>query len=199
MAADFMVQQARFRNSIFIALFILIGCSQKEKIVITQKVASIDPSLKFVNGILYRSNDLFTGIVYSFYEGTKDTAEISEFLNGKENGEWKKFYPDQSLKEKREFKTGKKIGEYIAYWKNGNKKLDYKFSNDEYEGTCSEWNRQGVLIKEMNYRKGHEEGSQKMFYDNGKIRSNYVMIEGRRYGLLGTKNCINVSDSIFKK
>ena len=49
----------------------------------------------------------------------------------------------------------------------------------------------------MNYVKGHEEGSQKMYYDNGKIRSNYTIIAGRRYGLLGTKNCVNVADSVF--
>lgn len=53
-------------------------------------------------------------------------------------------------------------------------------------------------MKEMNYKKGFEEGSQKMFYDNGKVKVNYIMINGRRYGLLGTKNCVNVSDSVFK-
>jgi hypothetical protein len=38
---------------------------------------------------------------------------------------------------------------------------------------------------------------QTWWYDNGKVKSNYRIIEGRRFGLLGTKNCINVSDSIF--
>jgi len=194
-----MARQVQFRNSVFIAIFILIGCSQKERITTSEKAISTDPLLRSVNGILYRSDHLFTGTVYDFYEGTQDTAEILGFLNGKENGEWRKFYPDGSVKEKREFKNGKKIGKYVAYWENGNKKLDYVFENDEYNGTCREWNRQGILIQEMNYKKGYEEGSQKMFYDNGKIRSNYVMIDGRRYGLLGTKNCINVSDSIFNK
>jgi antitoxin component YwqK of YwqJK toxin-antitoxin module len=51
----------------------------------------------------------------------------------------------------------------------------------------------------LNYQKGHEEGEQKWWYDNGKIKANYIIKDGRRYGLLGTKNCINVSDSIFKK
>jgi antitoxin component YwqK of YwqJK toxin-antitoxin module len=47
------------------------------------------------------------------------------------------------------------------------------------------------------FKDGQEEGSQKLWYDNGKIRANYVIIKGKRYGLLGTKNCKNVSDSIF--
>ena len=74
----------------------------------------------------------------------------------------------------------------------------YLFSNDEYEGTCREWNEAGRLVKEMNYKAGYEAGSQRSWYDNGRIRANYVIEDGRRYGLLGTKNCVNVSDSIFK-
>ena len=73
----------------------------------------------------------------------------------------------------------------------------YVFVNDEYEGTCREWSSDGLLVKEMNYLKGHEEGSQRWWYDNGKIKANYIIKQGRRYGLLGTKNCMNVSDSIF--
>jgi antitoxin component YwqK of YwqJK toxin-antitoxin module len=55
----------------------------------------------------------------------------------------------------------------------------------------------GKLIHLANYKNGQEEGTQKLWYDNGKIRANYVIKNGKRYGLLGTKNCINVSDSIF--
>jgi antitoxin component YwqK of YwqJK toxin-antitoxin module len=51
----------------------------------------------------------------------------------------------------------------------------------------------------MHYKKGYEEGLQQFYYDNGKVKANYFMKAGRRYGLLGTKNCVNVSDSIFKK
>ena len=47
----------------------------------------------------------------------------------------------------------------------------------------------------MNYYNGKEQGSQKVWYNNGKIKSNYVVKDGRRYGLLGTKNCTNVKDT----
>ncbi|MCX6338150.1 MAG: toxin-antitoxin system YwqK family antitoxin, partial [Bacteroidetes bacterium] len=66
-----------------------------------------------------------------------------------------------------------------------------------YEGELSEWTFDGKLIHLAHYIDGQEEGSQKLWYDNGKIRANYVIIKGKRYGLLGTKNCKNVSDSIF--
>jgi antitoxin component YwqK of YwqJK toxin-antitoxin module len=51
----------------------------------------------------------------------------------------------------------------------------------------------------MTYRKGYEDGLQQQFYESGKVKANYMMLDGRRYGMLGTKNCVNVSDSIFKK
>lgn len=193
-----MAQLAQLRNSILIAILVC-SCAEQQKPIIAERISSADTSLKMVNGIVYRSNKLFTGTIYKLYLNTTDTAELANYKNGKEDGEWKKFDPDGSLKEKRTFDKGKKVGEYIAYWENGNRKLEYVFKDDEYEGTCREWNADGALIKEMNYKKGHEDGSQKMFYDNGKVRSNYVMIDGRRFGLLGTKNCVNVSDSIFKK
>ena len=149
------------------------------------------------DGRMYKSESLYSGIIYTLFPGTKDTAELTGFTNGKEHGTWKKFFPNGKLKGIRQYDNGKKTGEYIAWWDNGNRMVDYLFANDEYNGTCKEWNRDGIMIKEMNYNKCYEDGMQRSWFDNGKIRANYKMIEGRRYGLLGTKNCVNASDSIF--
>jgi hypothetical protein len=147
---------------------------------------------------LYKSHP-FTGIVFTCYPNGKDTAELAGFLAGKENGYRKRYYPNGQLREIREFDKGFKTGTYTAWWDNGQKRLQYFFKDDEYQGSCREWNTQGTLTKEMNYQNGYEAGPQKMFYDNGRVRANYIILNGRRYGLLGTKNCINVSDSVFKK
>ena len=37
---------------------------------------------------------------------------------------------------------------------------------------------------------------QQFWYNDGEIKSNYIIKNKRRYGLLGTKNCVNVSNSI---
>ncbi|TKT88108.1 toxin-antitoxin system YwqK family antitoxin [Dyadobacter frigoris] len=160
-------------------------------------ISSETPHLSSVNGRKFLGKTLFTGYIYDLYP-SGDTAEISGFLDGNEHGIRKKFYPGGRLREKREFNQGKKTGIYYAWWDNGDKMLKYHFKNDEYDGTCQEWNRYGRLIREMNYANGHEEGPQKLYYDNGKVRANYVILNGRRYGLLGTKNCVNVSDSVLK-
>jgi len=195
-----MAHQARFLNSAMFILLLLLftGCTPTGKHAMVYKVINeTTPGLKAVNGTLYLNDTLFTGTVFSIFAGTTDTAAIMNFSNGVEDGVWKKKYPNNALEETRQFKAGKKIGEYLAWWPNGNKKLQYRFNAGEYEGTCYEWNENGQLTKEANYKAGHEDGLQKIFYDNGKIHSNFMVINGRRYGLLGTKNCVNVSDSIF--
>ena len=202
MVVDFMERLVRFRNSFYCFIFfIAIGCAAPVKKESVQAIVlnSNDPALSAVNGIVLFNNQIFTGTLYTLYPDSKDTADIRSYFQGKENGTWKKFYPGGKIKEIRSFDNGKKTGDYTTWWENGNKQQHYFFKDDEYEGLCSEWNINEVLIKEMNYKKGHEEGPQKSYYDNGKIRSNYTIINGRRYGLLGTKNCVNVSDSIFNK
>lgn len=194
-----MVQRALFLSNIFAIILLLSGCNiTDQQLIANNKVSANEENLKSVNGIMFKNNEVFTGLVYALYRDTQDTAEITGYLNGKEHGIWKRFYANGKLQQRREFDHGKKTGMYIGWWENGNKKLNYFFENDEYNGVCREWNADGKLIKEMNYKMGYEDGPQKMFYDNGKIRSNYIIIKGRRYGLLGTKNCVNISGDVFK-
>ncbi|GAB4031239.1 toxin-antitoxin system YwqK family antitoxin [Spirosoma gilvum] len=163
-----------------------------------QTFNAISVHLSKQNGLAVANNHPFTGIVYTLSENEKDTVEVVGFLNGKEHGEWKRFYGAGKLAEKRFFNNGQKTGDYLAWWPNGTKKLAYHFENGEYNGVCREWSQSGLLLKEMTYTNGYEEGPQKQFYENGKIKANYVMISGKRYGLLGTKNCVNTTDSLFK-
>jgi antitoxin component YwqK of YwqJK toxin-antitoxin module len=158
-----------------------------------------DIHLENNNGLAIYKGKPFSGIVYSFYPNTKDTAEVIGFNKGKEHGEWKQFFPNGKLHQQRYFNNGTKVKTLKEWWENGKIKISGSFLKGENDGEYKEWNREGRLTKEMHYTLGYEEGSQKQFYDNGKIRSNYIMKKGKRYGLLGTKNCVNVTDSIFQK
>ncbi len=133
---------------------------------------------------------------YAFYPGTNDTLSVTAFYNGLEHGEFKRFHENGALMEQRYYAMGVKTGPLKRYWSNGKIQAVYFFANGEYQGTCREWNPEGKLVREMNYERGYESGSQKQWYDDGSIRSNYIIRNSRRYGLLGTKNCINVSDSV---
>ncbi|CAN5332074.1 hypothetical protein BH09BAC2_BH09BAC2_07760 [soil metagenome] len=183
----------------FIILIFFCSCNAAVKETSALPMAnSVHAQITNSNGIILSKGKPFTGVLFTLYPETSDTAAIQQFENGKEDGEWRKYYPDRSIKEIREFLNGYKTGMCRAWWPNGKKMFESRFLNDEYEGAYLEWNMNGLLIKKMNYIAGHEEGNQQWWYDNGKIKANYIIKNGRRFGLLGTKNCVNVSDSIFK-
>ncbi len=192
-----MVYLEQFRNSIiFLSLTLMISCSPK-KIQYLELVNEESFQCQQSKGLMYVDGELFSGQLFKLYPSCEDTMYIKEYIEGKRNGEWRKYYPTQQMAEIRNFQNGYKTGRYLGWWPNGGKKFEYTFKNDEYHGVLKEWNPEGNLVREMNYIAGHEEGAQRVWYDNGKIKSNYVVKNGRRYGLLGTKNCVNISDSLF--
>lgn len=197
-----MVHQALQRVSLTCCFLIgLFGCTNQPKDIPqeSKKLNKATQNLNIQNGIVFLDGKPYNGKLFTFFESTTDTLEIVSYLNGKEHGEWLKFYPNHQLRERRYFNNGQKTGQMLTWWENGKKQIDYYFLNDEYQGTCKEWNENGLLTKVMNYDKGYENGVQQWWYDNGKIKANYIIKNGRRYGLLGTKNCVNVADSVFKK
>lgn len=177
---------------------VLCGCFGAAKRSSLKAFNEENLHLQNIAGVAMENDQPFTGVVYSLLPNRKDTSIVMCFVDGKEDGEWRKYFSNGQLMERRHFADGKKVGTYAAWWPNGTQRLLYHFENGEYEGACKDWNEEGLLIAEMNYKAGHEEGPQKQFYNNGKVRANYIIKDGRRYGLLGTKNCVNVSDSIFK-
>lgn len=205
MEADFMELQAQFRGKVIILFLItsafLFSCKEIQQKKLHEHILVLNKDSargKYSNGLYEINNQTFTGTLFSLYDSKSDTAVVENYYKGKENGAWRKYYPGGILQEKRNFIDGKKSGEYLAWWQNGKQQLHYFFVDDEYSGECREWNDSGLLIAVRNFRKGYEEGLQKVWYNNGKIKANYIIKYGRRYGLLGTKNCVNVTDSIFK-
>ena len=199
MEMDFLAHLVRFRNSVFCVIALLIiACNEKVELVTDSIVISEDDVHKkeMRSGIFFVDEKPFTGKLIGFYPNKKDTMFVSSYAVGLEDGEWKKFHESGKIFQQRYYSKGSKVGRFSAWWENEKLQMEYFFENDEYEGTCREWSLEGKLIREMNYKKGYEEGSQKQWYDNGEIRSNYIIKDGRRYGLLGTKNCINVADSV---
>lgn len=194
-----MAQRALFHSSFFIALLLLLSrCNGHEQQQLPVYKNADAGDCQAINGLQYLHGQPFTGMLYRLYTGSKDTTLLQSFAAGKAHGAWKQFYPGRRLQSIRFFNNGYKTGTYTAWWPNGQQQLEYHFEDDEYEGACSEWNEQGMLVKAMHYHRGHEAGTQQLFYDNGKIRANYIITNGRRYGLLGTKNCINVSEKVFQ-
>ena len=199
MAADFMARRVQLPSKWLMLVVLFASCFNKRNASEVKWYNEADINLQNIAGIRQLNGNAFTGVVYSLAQNKKDTIAVASFVNGLEDGEWRSYYSNGQLKERRYFAGGKKTGVFEGWWPNGRKRLLYHFKDGEYDGSCIDWDHNGLLLSSMNYKDGYEYGLQQQFYESGKVRANYMMINGRRYGLLGTKNCVNVSDSIFKK
>lgn len=183
-----------------------ISCKQDMQKLASKSDLNVIPQrfiLKSTNGIIIK-NDIvywrdtaFSGFLYELNPVNKDTLLWEGYSDGQLQGDCKKWYPNKQLMEERYYLAGEKNGKQIAYWPNGNKRFEFTAVTDVCEGEMKEWTIDGRLFHLAHFVKGQEEGVQKLWNENGKIRANYVIINGKRYGLLCTKNCKNVSDSIF--
>ena len=101
-----------------------------------------------------------------------------------EEGIQKKWYPNRQLEEERYYINGKKEGQHRGWWPDGKPKFEFSAANDIYEGEFKEWYASGLLGKQFHYVNGIEEGSQRLWWDNGTVRANYVIRNGKKFGLI---------------
>ena len=181
-----------FRIFLLPILLLAFSCSKPTK---TAFFDANSLKIETNGGITTSARKPISGRVFSLMS-SKDTVFSIGFLNGKEQGISRYWYENGQLSDVKFYDNGHKIGVHKGWWSDGKRKYIFHFENDEYEGNQQEWDENGLPYRDMNYHLGHEEGQQRMWYDNGQMRSNYIIKNNRRYGLLGTKNCINVADSI---
>ena len=185
------------RNIIYFVLILLINsCAKNESKIPNKFVLKSSKEITVINGIVYFNHKEYSGHLYELYPN-QDSVSSEGYINGQLHGICKKWYPNRQLMEERVYLYGEKNGKQVSYWENGNKRFEFTAKKDAYEGEMREFTFDGKLIHLSHFKDGQEEGVQKLWYENGKIRANYVMINGKRFGLLGTKNCKNESDIFF--
>jgi antitoxin component YwqK of YwqJK toxin-antitoxin module len=195
---DIMASRALGLNNLILILFILSSCIKQEDRP-PKYVNAANKNIQHISGITYVEDKMADGVLYELFPRSTDTACISEYKEGRQDGIYRTFYPGGKKKESRFFRKGWKEGEHRGWYASGKLAYIYHFTNDEFNGSLKEWTERGILFRDMNYENGYENGHQRIYYYNGKIKSNYVIKNGIRYGLLGTKNCVNVTDSIPTK
>ena len=199
-------------DAFFLLFLFLVSCNTKKTETIIEampeiKIAKTVPSVyvntndnnltKHQDTIFYKDK-FFTGFRYTLYPNS-DTAVLQSYFNGVEEGTQKKWYPNRQLQEERFYINGKKEGIHKGWWPDGKEKFLFTAYNDKNDGEFKEWYSSGLLGKFFHYKNGQEEGSQRLWWDNGTVRANYVIRDGKKYGLIGLKTCINPYDSITKK
>lgn len=146
-------------------------------------------------GYSYANGKLLHGLVYAC-NANGDTLMSGRYHKGREEGVFRFRYADGKLKEIRRYKAGRKTGEHNGWYENGVHRFEYHYKDDLYEGVYKEWFENGQLYRSQYFVAGHESGPQQVWAADGQIKSNYLIKNGRRYGLFGTKNCVNVADRV---
>ncbi|WP_304236653.1 toxin-antitoxin system YwqK family antitoxin [Jiulongibacter sediminis] len=180
------------RIFLFIILASLLGFSKSE--ITENQVSGSDSRLKKAKGILYLNQKAFSGYLVTY---SNDGQLISKtgYLNGKLEGVSQKWTAEGQLTEERNYHQNQRTGRHVGYFENGQKRFEYYFNRGLPIETHKEWLEDGQLYSISNYNaKGQPEGEQKLYFPSGKIRANYVVKNGRRYGLLGAKGCMGENE-----
>lgn len=178
-----------------ICLLFLTACRQQPPADANDTIPAIvrnvsDTTFIFHGDTLYHEGEKYSGFLYKIF-ANGDTASYGGYWKGLKEGEHKAWYPGKELMEVRYYSHEVKTGLHKGYWEDGKPRFEYAFEHGEHHGTSKEWYQNGQPYRVFNYVQGYEEGSQKMWWENGVIRANYVVKNGRRFGLIGLKLCAN--------
>ena len=99
-------------------------------------------------GVAYlpKADKPFTGSVYAYFSDGKTVYLKSDFVDGKQHGEYVEYFQDGQISYKYNFKDGIEDGEWVWYNKNGS------------------------VQKKENYKDGQLHGEWITYFDNGQIR-----------------------------
>lgn len=159
----------------------------------SERVVIDDSNFELINGVLNYGGNSFSGYVFNTYPNGGLKSEI-QYLKGRKHGYEKHWFSNDSLSILRYYNNGTKTGVHKSWWNNGQLKFMYHFNdNGMYNGSITEWYADGQLAKQFNFIDGKENGSQKLFKNNGSIKANYVVVNEERYGLIGLKKCYTVT------
>ncbi len=153
-----------------------------------------DPGFHRQEGLLFLGIVPFTGTTVSYdSEGRLQRRET--YLSGGRHGLFERFDAKGRLLDQRHYRNNRKDGVHQAWYANGQRRFEATFQHGVYEGVYREWFANGERAAEFRYEKGEEMGLQRTWDADGGLRGNYVVRDGRRYGLIGAKPCVAVSDS----
>jgi antitoxin component YwqK of YwqJK toxin-antitoxin module len=145
-------------------------------------VSADDHRLSRVQGLVLLDAVPFTGTV-------QDGRTVTSYLDGLKHGRSESWYENGQKDYVRTYAAGREIGVHEGWWEDGSRRFQYHFLDGVHHGESKDWFRDGTLFRDFNYANGHENGSQKMYFEDGGLRANYVVKDGRRFGLMGTKPC----------
>lgn len=155
--------------------------------------------LKSEQGLVYYGNKVFTGLSVDLYSDGSIREKI-EYKNGKRNGSIARWFPSGIKSYEGNYINNKLSGTILSWWANGNLRKENNFDNGKLHGIQKQWYQSGKKFKVLNINQGKEEGIQTAWRENGKIYTNYEARDGRIYGLKRANLCYQLeSEELAEK
>jgi len=151
-----------------------------------------DTALHFINGYWWYKHALFSGTIVQ-QDTTQQLATQQSYLSGKEHGWGFAWYANGKMESKRYYTNGEKDSLHTGWWYNGHKRFEYHFKQGKYHGDFKEFYETGEPLKHIVYDNGIEV-SGLAWRKNGKLYLNYIMRNGRRYGLINADLCYSLKN-----
>lgn len=140
------------------------------------------------NGVLLQRGAAFSGRTIERYaDGTRKRE--TGYRNGKLDGITRAWFANGQLDYARTYRVGLEEGVHRGWYENGSRRFEYHYANGTADGLSLQWYENGRDYTRFHFAKGFEEGQQQMWSPDGTLRANYVIRNGRRYGLPGSVGC----------
>ena len=76
------------------------------------------------------------------------------------------------------------------FWPNGHLRRAFDLQDDVRHGEYRTWTIEGTPYEFKHFVRGHEDGLQQAWDERGQLYLNYVVKDGRRYGMVNAKPCL---------
>lgn len=140
------------------------------------------------NGTLFRSGSAFTGRTIERYANGSPKRE-ARYHQGKLDGDSRGWFASGQLEYSRPYSSGLEQGVHRGWYENGTRRFEYHFTDGVAHGLSVQWYSNGRKYTQFQFDKGYEAGQQQMWNPDGTLRANYVIKDGRRFGLPGSVGC----------
>ena len=127
-------------------------------------------------------------VVVERYASGQVKREAS-YRKGQLDGVVRGWFENGALEYERTYRAGREEGTHRGWYDTGARRFEYEYRAGVSEGEQRQWYPSGQPYTVFHHAQGHELGQQQMWNPDGSVRSNYVVRDGRRYGLLGAMGC----------
>jgi hypothetical protein len=125
------------------------------------------------------------GLFYKKFSNTPYTGKVTgeehgSMKKGKREGEYLNYYDNGQLENEGNYKNGEREGEYLNYYDNGQLENEGNYKNGKEEGEYVRYYKNGQLSLKGTYKNGKEEGEW-VFYDTkGNISFTQTYKNGKK-------------------